>query len=58
MFLEGQNFARKNHHRDRPRRAGAAELASVDALDSDGQFALPSAGARSAWAGRSIFWKA
>jgi hypothetical protein len=28
--LEGQNFARKNHHRIGPRCAGASELASVD----------------------------
>ena len=34
-ILEGQNFARKNHHGVGPRRAGAAELAAVDALDSD-----------------------
>jgi hypothetical protein len=38
-ILEGQNFARKNHHGVGPRRAGAAELAAVAALDSDGQFA-------------------
>jgi hypothetical protein len=37
-ILEGQNFARKNDHRIRPRRAGASELASVDALDRDCQF--------------------
>jgi hypothetical protein len=35
-ILEGQNFARKNHHGVGPCRAGAAELAAVDALDSDG----------------------
>jgi hypothetical protein len=32
-ILEGQNFARKNHHGVGPRRAGASELAAVDALD-------------------------
>jgi hypothetical protein len=32
-ILEGQNFARKNHHRIGPRRAGASELAIVEALD-------------------------
>jgi hypothetical protein len=37
-ILEGQNFARKNHHGVAPRRAGAAELAAVDALDREGQF--------------------
>jgi hypothetical protein len=40
-ILEGQNFARKNHHGVGPCRAGAVELAAVDALDSDGQFAPP-----------------
>ena len=37
-ILEGQNFARKNHHRVGPRRARAAELAAVDALDRHGEF--------------------
>jgi hypothetical protein len=37
-ILEGQNFARKNHNRVGPRRAGASELPAVDALDSDGSF--------------------
>jgi hypothetical protein len=31
-ILEGQNFARKNHHGVGPRRAGAAELAAVATL--------------------------
>jgi uncharacterized protein (DUF1330 family) len=31
--LEGQNFNRKHHHGVGPRRAGAAELPAVDALD-------------------------
>jgi hypothetical protein len=35
-ILEGQNFARKNHHGVGPRRAGAAEFAAVDArLESE-----------------------
>jgi hypothetical protein len=38
-ILEGQNFARKNHHRVGPCCAGAAELASVDALDGHCQSA-------------------
>jgi hypothetical protein len=37
-ILEGQNFARKHHHGVGPRRAGAAELAAVDALDRHCQF--------------------
>jgi hypothetical protein len=37
-ILEGQNFARKNHHRVGPRCAGASELPAVDALDRDRQF--------------------
>jgi hypothetical protein len=37
-ILEGQNFTRKNHHGVGPRRAGAAELAAVDAFDRDCQF--------------------
>ena len=37
-ILEGQNFARKNHHRVGPRCARAAQLAAVDALDRDRQF--------------------
>jgi hypothetical protein len=37
-ILEGQNLARKNDHRIGPRRAGASELAAVDALDRDRQF--------------------
>jgi len=35
-----KRVARKNHRGVGPRRAGAAELAAVDALDSDGRFAL------------------
>jgi hypothetical protein len=34
-ILEGQNLARKNHHRVGPRRAGASELPAVDPLDRD-----------------------
>jgi hypothetical protein len=37
-ILEGQNLARKHHHGVGPRRAGAAELAAVDALDRHCQF--------------------
>ena len=47
-ILDGQNFARKNHHGVGPRRAGAGEIAAVDALDSDGRFALHLA---SVWGG-------
>jgi hypothetical protein len=46
-ILEGQNLARKNHHRVRPRRAGAAELAPVDALDRHCEF-VPSVDALAA----------
>jgi hypothetical protein len=34
-ILEGQNFARKNHHRVGPRCAGAAELAAVARQPTD-----------------------
>jgi hypothetical protein len=49
-ILEGQNLARKNLHGVGPRRAGAAELAAVDALAGGVSTTVPSAGTRSAWA--------
>ena len=36
---KGQRLPWVDHHRVRPRRARASELALVDALDRDGQFA-------------------
>jgi hypothetical protein len=42
--LEGQNFGGKHHHGVGPRRAGAAELAAVDALDLAAIDALDSDG--------------
>jgi hypothetical protein len=50
-IYEGQNLARKNDLRIRPRRAGASQFAPVDSLG-------PGAFARTACAWRSIFTRA